>query len=129
MKKISDIPKYPSPIFCGKWEYEKVRKETNGIMMFRFINTRNRQNISYRLKMNHFGDVTDKEMTHYKGLLNDSRKDNESKPFVAPNLHTASHLIPLSLDWRDYGKMKWKMFMVELTFASRDTLLNATRQN
>merc|ERR1711962_422543 len=41
--------------------------------------------------------------THYKGLLNDSRKDNQSKPFNAPNLRTASHLIPISLDWREYG--------------------------
>lgn len=54
--------------------------------------------------MNHFGDVTEKEMTQYKGLLNDSQKDDHAKPFTAPIVRHASHIIPISLDWRDYGK-------------------------
>ena len=53
--------------------------------------------------MNHFADLTDKEMHHYKGLLNESFHDNEAKQFIPPVIDTDVTPIPKSLDWREYG--------------------------
>lgn len=69
----------------------------------RFIHNFNRQHRPYKLKMNHFADVTDKEMQKYKGLLNESYHDNSAKKFVPPKIDVEVTPIPKTLDWREYG--------------------------
>ena len=69
----------------------------------RYINYKNRQNLTYKLHLNHFADITDEEMKHYRGLLNESYVDHKAKPFKAPQIDYHGIAVPKALDWRKYG--------------------------
>ena len=72
-------------------------------LALRYINTLNRQHLGFKLHVNHFADTTEKEMDHYKGLLNESYQDNQARQFKPPEIDLAITPIPDTLDWREYG--------------------------
>lgn len=86
-----------------KDDVEHVKRKDIFRHNLRFIHNFNRQHRPYKLKMNHFADVTDKEMQKYKGLLNESYHDNSAKKFVPPKIDVEVTPIPKTLDWREYG--------------------------
>ncbi|XP_048583026.1 pro-cathepsin H isoform X2 [Nematostella vectensis] len=69
---------------------------------FRFISSKNRQNLSYKLKTNHLADLTEKEVQRTNGLLDDATKCTHAQSLHF-DLAKALHKIPVKLDWRDYG--------------------------
>jgi len=84
-------------------DLEHVKRKDIFRHNLRFINTLNRQHLTYKLQVNHFADATDKEMNRYKGLLNESYQDETALKFEPPKIDLAITPIPSSLDWREYG--------------------------
>ncbi|XP_068738415.1 cathepsin S-like [Montipora capricornis] len=72
----------------------------------RYIRSKNRQNLKYKLAPNSFTDMTEEEVNMHRGLLHDK---NEHKAPKQPEVLKFNHsvlslgLIPDDLDWRDYG--------------------------
>ena len=75
----------------------------------RYIRSKNRQNLKYKLAPNSFTDMTEEEVNLHRGLLHDK---NEHKAPKQPEVLKFNHsvlslgLIPDDLDWRDYGNEK-----------------------
>jgi hypothetical protein len=67
----------------------------------RFINSKNRASLTYRLAVNHFADFTDEEMKARRGLLRSSGY-NGGLPFNK-NDYKAKN-VPQTLDWRFLGE-------------------------
>ncbi|XP_054855888.1 digestive cysteine proteinase 1-like [Eublepharis macularius] len=66
----------------------------------RFVHSKNRARLSYKLALNHLADHTPEEMASLRGLLQD-QTPNVGEPFPgAPYSHL---LLPESFDWRLYG--------------------------
>jgi len=53
--------------------------------------------------LNHFADISEEEMNHYRGLLNESYVDKDATLFKPPALNFSTISVPKSLDWRKYG--------------------------
>uniref|UniRef100_A0A8D0LC81 Uncharacterized protein n=1 Tax=Sphenodon punctatus TaxID=8508 RepID=A0A8D0LC81_SPHPU len=66
----------------------------------RYVHSKNRANLSYRLSLNHLADRTPKEMTMLRGWLKDETPNN-GQPF--PLALYTNLILPESLDWRLYG--------------------------
>ncbi|XP_028394716.1 uncharacterized protein LOC114518884 [Dendronephthya gigantea] len=66
----------------------------------RFINSRNRMHLGYKLSSNHLMDMTDEELHKQKGLLQDEGENisNGGVPF-----EPLSNYFPPSVDWRKQG--------------------------
>uniref|UniRef100_A0A7M5X5G9 Uncharacterized protein n=1 Tax=Clytia hemisphaerica TaxID=252671 RepID=A0A7M5X5G9_9CNID len=86
-----------------KNEKEHVKRKDIFRHNLRYINHKNRQNLTYKLHLNHFADITDEEMKQYRGLLNESYVDHKAEPFKAPQINYHGIAVPKSLDWRKYG--------------------------
>lgn len=86
-----------------KDEMEHVKRKDIFRHNLRFINNKNRQNLTFKLQLNHFADVTDDEMKYFRGLLNESYVDNNAQIFHPPHLDIESIEVPKTLDWREYG--------------------------
>ena len=88
--------------------YEHINSICNNSkfsFLYRFVNALNRQHLSYKLKLNKFADMTDKEVDRYKGLLNEPEETyNGGKKLHVPDIDFSSTPIPEMLDWREYGK-------------------------
>lgn len=73
----------------------------------RFIRSKNRENLKYKLAPNNFADMTDEEINLHRGLLHDEKEKKNPKLsevlYFNQSLLT-SGLVPDELDWRDYGK-------------------------
>ena len=69
-------------------------------MNVRFINSKNRAGLSYRLAVNHLADLNDAEMRMMRGLMH-SKGYNGGLPFnkAAHNMRD----VPDQIDWRLYG--------------------------
>ncbi|KAJ7387714.1 hypothetical protein OS493_001056 [Desmophyllum pertusum] len=73
----------------------------------RYIRSKNRENLRYKLAPNKLADMTEEEMDLHRGLLKEkkSKKPKKSKSetltFNQSTMHT--DLVPDQLDWRDYG--------------------------
>lgn len=76
-----------------------VRKDTYRQNM-RFIHSKNRQNLSYKLASNHLADLTDAEMRYRRGKMY-SEGYNGGLPFSYTEAERRDS--PESLDWRLYG--------------------------
>uniref|UniRef100_A0A8D0HMU5 Uncharacterized protein n=1 Tax=Sphenodon punctatus TaxID=8508 RepID=A0A8D0HMU5_SPHPU len=66
----------------------------------RYVHSKNRANLSYRLALNHLADRTPEEMAMLRGRLK-SKEPNNGQPF--PSEKYAGLILPESLDWRMYG--------------------------
>lgn len=71
---------------------------------YRFIKSRNRQHLTYKLKPNHMADLTTKEIEKRKGLLHGTNDDskNGGKPFVL-SVKDKGVALPEHVDWRKAG--------------------------
>lgn len=80
------------------------------ICLFRYIRSKNRANLKYKLTPNNMADMTEKEVDLHRGLLHE-KKSKKSKKFKKFDSSTLSfnqsvmqtNLVPEQLDWRDYG--------------------------
>lgn len=72
----------------------------------RFIKSRNRQHLGYRLKTNHMADMTEEEIERAKGLLKDtnSHAANGGKRFQIPTGKNVLSL-PEKVDWAKAGEL------------------------
>lgn len=68
----------------------------------RYINTRNRAALSYKMKLNRFADRTDEELRVLRGRRH-TKGYNGGLPFPAPGLTSSNQAIPTSVDWRIMG--------------------------
>ena len=75
--------------------------------LFRYIRSKNRANLQYKLSPNNMADMTEKEVDLHRGLLQEkkSRKSKKFKSSTLPFNQSVMHtdLVPDQLDWRDYG--------------------------
>ena len=71
----------------------------------RFIKSRNRQHLGYRLKTNHMADMTEEEIEQAKGLLRETDADamNGGKRFKIPEGKNVKNL-PDAVDWAKEGE-------------------------
>ena len=73
----------------------------------RFIRSKNRENLKYKLAPNNFADMTEKEIDLHRGLLHDKKEKKNPKLSEVLSFNQSlltSGLVPDELDWRDYGK-------------------------
>jgi len=68
----------------------------------RYIHSKNRAGLSYRLAPNHLTDLSADEMRRMRGKLN-SKGYNGGLPFPHTNLTDAIEHLPEQMDWRLYG--------------------------
>ncbi|XP_067032987.1 uncharacterized protein [Acropora muricata] len=70
----------------------------------RFIKSRNRQHLGYRLKTNHMADMTEEEIERVKGLLKDTNSNaaNGGRRFQIPTGKNTWNL-PEKVDWAKAG--------------------------
>ena len=66
----------------------------------RYINSKNRQGLSYRLAVNHMADMNGIELKRMRGYIN-SRKSNSAQSFGVNDRKL--RYVPESFDWRLYG--------------------------
>ncbi|XP_051892253.1 digestive cysteine proteinase 1-like [Pristis pectinata] len=66
----------------------------------RYIHSKNRANMSYKMEVNHLADRTEEETAAMRGRLKGSLLNN-GQPF--PTERYMSVVLPTSLDWRLYG--------------------------
>ncbi|XP_065277967.1 uncharacterized protein LOC135893925 [Emys orbicularis] len=81
-------------------EKELERRAQTFIHNMRYVHSKNRANLPYRLALNHLADRTPEEMAVLRGRLQDQSPDN-GQPF--PLAPYAGIILPESLDWRLYG--------------------------
>ncbi|XP_065433106.1 digestive cysteine proteinase 2-like isoform X2 [Chrysemys picta bellii] len=81
-------------------EKELERRAQTFIHNMRYVHSKNRANLPYRLALNHLADRTPEEMAMLRGRLQDQSPDN-GQPF--PRAPYAGIILPESLDWRLYG--------------------------
>nr|XP_056702814.1 digestive cysteine proteinase 2-like [Euleptes europaea] len=66
----------------------------------RFVHSKNRANLSFKLALNHLADLTLDEMAAMRGKLK-STTPNNGRPF--PHEQYIGLILPESMDWRLYG--------------------------
>ncbi|XP_015748362.1 PREDICTED: cathepsin L1-like [Acropora digitifera] len=89
--KTIHYKKYTSPV---EHEQRKHIFKHN----LRYIRSKNRQNLKFKLAPNNFTDMTEDEVNQHRGLLHDKK------------ITAAVDSIPDELDWRDYGKNVQNLF-------------------
>ena len=67
----------------------------------RFINSKNRAGLSYRLAVNHLADLNDSEMKMMRGRRRSSMGYNGGLPFNKSAYNMRD--VPDQIDWRLYG--------------------------
>ncbi|XP_061452508.1 digestive cysteine proteinase 2-like [Rhineura floridana] len=83
-----------------KSEKEMERRKHSFIHNMRYIHSRNRANLSYKLAVNHLADHTTEEMAVLRGRLK-TGEPNKGWPFPTQGYNDLT--LPESLDWRLYG--------------------------
>ncbi|XP_078279152.1 digestive cysteine proteinase 1-like [Rhinoraja longicauda] len=81
-------------------ESEQENRRTTFTHNMRYIHSRNRAQLSYKMGVNHLADRTDQEMAAMRGRLKGSSLNN-GNPFPAQRY--TSVVLPPSVDWRLYG--------------------------
>lgn len=86
-----------------KHEVERRKAGNNYMQNLRYINSKNRQGLSYKLKVNHMADMTRAERRRMLGLVrnNDGRVPQGAK--TGPVSSGMSSNLPSYWDWRVYG--------------------------
>ncbi|KAK2151582.1 hypothetical protein LSH36_358g01013 [Paralvinella palmiformis] len=67
----------------------------------RFIHSKNRAGLSYKLRVNHLADMTEKELAVMRGYRPSLRKDSGAIPFDKMAISITK--VPAYVDWRLYG--------------------------
>ena len=86
---------------------KEIMTSTVSTWLFRYIRSKNRANLKYKLSPNNMADMTEKEVDLHRGLLQEKKAKKSKKfrsstlPFNQSVMHT--DLVPEQLDWRDYG--------------------------
>ena len=77
------------------------------LILNRFIKSRNRQHLGYRLKANHMADMTEEEIERVKGLLKDTNSNaaNGGRRFQIPTGKNTLNL-PEKVDWAKAGELE-----------------------
>ena len=77
------------------------------LILNRFIKSRNRQHLGYRLKTNHMADMTEEEIERVKGLLKDTNSNtaNGGRRFQIPTGKNTLNL-PEKVDWAKAGELE-----------------------
>ncbi|XP_053254615.1 digestive cysteine proteinase 2-like [Podarcis raffonei] len=83
-----------------KSEEEMEHRKHNFIHNMRYVHSKNRANLSYKLAVNHLADHTPEEMAVMRGRLK-TGEPNQGWPFPAQGYDNLT--LPESLDWRLYG--------------------------
>jgi len=87
-------------------KYESEHEHRHRMKTFRhnvrYINTRNRASLSYKMKINKFADRTDEELRVLRGRRH-SKGFNGGLPFPIQELTSKNQAIPDSIDWRIMG--------------------------
>ncbi|XP_067316659.1 digestive cysteine proteinase 2-like [Anolis sagrei] len=83
-----------------KSEEEVAHRKRNFIHNIRYIHSKNRANLSYKLAVNHLADQTMEEIAVRRGRLTNGQP-RKGLPF--PSHHYEDLTLPDSLDWRLYG--------------------------
>ncbi|XP_039367087.1 digestive cysteine proteinase 1-like [Mauremys reevesii] len=81
-------------------EKELERRAQTFIHNMRYVHSKNRANLPYKLALNHLADRTPEEMAVLRGRLQDPTPHN-GQPF--PLAPYAGIILPENLDWRLYG--------------------------
>ncbi|XP_053123811.1 digestive cysteine proteinase 2-like isoform X2 [Hemicordylus capensis] len=81
-------------------EQEMEHRKHNFIHNMRYIHSKNRANLSYKLAVNHLADRTPEEMAVLRGRLK-TAVHNNGWPFPSHGYNDL--MLPESLDWRLYG--------------------------
>ncbi|XP_072835989.2 digestive cysteine proteinase 2 [Pogona vitticeps] len=81
-------------------EKEMEHRKHTFIHNMRYIHSKNRANLPYKLDVNHLADHTHEEMAMMRGRLK-TGEPNKGWPF--PSQHYNDLTLPESLDWRLYG--------------------------
>lgn len=77
----------------------------------RYIRSKNRQNLKFKLTPNNFTDMTEDEVNQHHGLLHDKKDHMKPKHSGMLKFNDAAvDSIPDELDWRDYGKKIQNLF-------------------
>ncbi|XP_019368053.1 PREDICTED: digestive cysteine proteinase 2-like [Gavialis gangeticus] len=84
--------------YGGEWELEHRKHVFTHNM--RYVHSKNRANLPYKLALNHLADRTLEEVAVLRGRLR-SGKPNNGQPF--PSEMYTGLILPESLDWRLYG--------------------------
>ncbi|XP_029426968.1 digestive cysteine proteinase 2-like isoform X2 [Rhinatrema bivittatum] len=85
-------------MYSGEEELE-LRKQTF-MQNMRYIHSKNRANLPYKLVLNHLADHTGEELARLRGRQS-SKEPNHGLPFPAEQLQGIN--LPDSMDWRLYG--------------------------
>eukprot|EP00088_Acartia_fossae_P055246 TRINITY_DN6412_c1_g2_i2.p1 TRINITY_DN6412_c1_g2~~TRINITY_DN6412_c1_g2_i2.p1 ORF type:complete len:549 (+),score=136.05 TRINITY_DN6412_c1_g2_i2:48-1694(+) len=89
----------------SRWYHNEVEEEhrhANFMHNMRFIHSKNRQGLTYKLAMNHLADQSDKELRTLRGRIHDPNlKYNGGQEFSYAREDLKD--IPDTLDWRLYG--------------------------
>ncbi|CAF2736770.1 unnamed protein product [Rotaria sp. Silwood2] len=87
-----------------KYENEEEHRERMKIFRqnVRYINTRNRASLPYKMKINKFADRTDEELRVLRGRRH-TKGYNGGLPFPKKELTSSNRAIPDSIDWRIMG--------------------------
>ncbi|KAJ6663436.1 hypothetical protein lerEdw1_009515 [Lerista edwardsae] len=81
-------------------EKETEHRKHNFIHNMRYVHSKNRANLSYKLSVNHLADHTAEELAVLRGRL-ETGVSNSGWPF--PSQAYSDLALPESLDWRLYG--------------------------
>ncbi|XP_020668925.3 cathepsin L-like peptidase [Pogona vitticeps] len=81
-------------------EKEMEQRAHTFIHNMRFVHSKNRANLPFKLALNHLADRTPEEMATMRGLLPD-KTPNNGEPF--PLELYSDIILPKNLDWRLYG--------------------------
>nr|XP_048682161.1 cathepsin L-like isoform X2 [Caretta caretta]XP_048682162.1 cathepsin L-like isoform X2 [Caretta caretta] len=81
-------------------EKELERRAQTFIHNMRYIHSKNRAHLPYKLALNHLADRTPEELAVLRGRLQDQTPNN-GQPF--PLAQYAGIILPENLDWRLYG--------------------------
>ncbi|KAJ6663430.1 hypothetical protein lerEdw1_009509 [Lerista edwardsae] len=81
-------------------ETEMEHRKNTFTHNMRFVHSKNRANLPYKLALNHLADLTQEEMAVMRGKLR-STTPNKGKPF--PEEMYVGLILPESMDWRLYG--------------------------
>ena len=80
------------------------------LLISRYIRSKNRQNLKYKLVPNNFADMTEEEVGLHRGLLHNKKKHGKPKSSEMLKFNRSAlslGLVPEELDWRNYGSKEY----------------------
>lgn len=80
------------------------------LLISRYIRSKNRQNLKYKLVPNNFADMTEEEVGLHRGLLHNKKEHGKPKSSEMLKFNRSAlslGFVPEELDWRDYGNREY----------------------